>query len=301
MCDEGMAAPCLNGLSVWIWIVLITGFALLCCGALLCMALNAQRGNTPCEILRFAEAVFTASHSVPSNSRLYGRGAPSDWPCLDLVEAQNCCCCLPIGLGLLLLGLVDMARLGVSFAYGLDSIIVYSQTAPGEMYAGMMEQGLRSNVEAYLWPCMVVSGLKLLNWLLVVLSSCCELETPIRALLWLLPVDLGFSIVFANYNAMYAQQLCITDVQVYAASGHIGVRRNYLAELPPPPLHVDTNGIPEVCHHFWRQETAVAASDCVACAVLAVCIAYMSWSRLRAWDRESGPIKNSAFGPPIRV
>merc|ERR1712023_107237 len=159
----------------------------------------------------------------------------------------------------------------------------------------MMVPTLRDAVESYLWPCMLSSGIKLLLWVLVTLTICLEISAPLKLLLLWLPVDLGFTVVHAVFNSMFAQDVCQVDLRVHGASGHVGARRNYLAHLPPGPLLLDDRGVPDVCLTFWRQEVAVAAADCVGCAILSVCILYIGWSRLRSWDRLGGPIRNSAF------
>ena len=297
-CDPGVDGPCLYGLNVWAWIGIIAGFVVCTCGWLWFACKQYRRGNTPRTMCNFAQAIMTAAHSYPNNSRLHGR-ASSSYPCLDLVEAQNCCCCLPLSLGLTLLGVLDMTRLGLGIAYAADSINVYTQTSAQPypdgstaVFAGMMVPTLRDHVESFLWPILIEQAIKALLWLLSILGMCCELSRPLRLLLLWLPVDLGFTIVFAVFNTRFAEDMCIVDLRMYDATGHVGARRNYLDHIPPGPLHLDSRGVPYVCNAFWRQEIAVAASDCVGCFLLSCCIAYIGWSRLRAWDRLGGPIKN---------
>ena len=81
------------------------------------------------------------------------------------------------------------------------------------------------------------------------------------------------------------------DLRVYQQSGHVGPRKNYLAALPPGPLLLDERQVPWVCVSFWRQELTIALADVFGCALLTICIGYIGWSRLRAWERLGGPIK----------
>jgi len=292
-CDPGVDPPCFLGLGVWVWVLLILGL-FGCVGAwLVFFWMHARRGNTPGQLAKFAEAVFFAAHSHPNDSRLHGRAASSH-PCIDLLEAQNCCCCLPLSLGLLLLGVIDCTRLALGIVYAADSIVIYTQTDPDDAaaaYAGLMVPVLRQNVEGYLWPCLLNDSIKVLLWTLVALTVCWEMNGPIQLLLAWLPVDLAFTVVFAVFNSQSAEELCQVDLRVYAASGHVGFRRNYLSHLPPGPLLLDARGVPDVCLTFWRQEVAVAAGDCVGCAILSWCIFYIGVSRMRSWDRASGPIR----------
>ena len=304
-CDVGVDPPCLYGMNIWVWIGLITGFSLCLCGWCCFLCRQYRRGNTPSQLLHFAEAVMSAAHSYPDNSRMHGR-ASSSYPCIDLIEAQNCCCCLPLSLGLLLLGCLDATRVGLGFAYAADGIVIYTQTAPDALngtsaggatatYAGLMVPALREAVESFLWPILIAGGIKLVLWLLVALTICCELSFPVFLLLLWLPVDFGFTIVFAVFNSMFAAEMCQVDLKVYQTTQHVGARRNYLANLPPGPLLMDPHGVPDVCNTFWRQEVAIAAADCVGCFILAICIFYIGRSRMRSWERASGAIKNSAF------
>lgn len=315
-CDPGVAPPCLLGLGTWVWILLIVGFSLCACCWLYFCFVQYRRGNTPSQLCRFAEAVLSAGHSYPENSRLHGRASSAssgrpccDGPCLDLAEAQNCCCCLPLSLGLTLLGVLDLTRLGLAIAYAADGITVYTQThtetyehdGSRAAFAGAMVPALREAVEAYLWPCLISSALKAALWLVAILAMCCEFAFPVRLLLLYLPVDLAFTVVFAVFNTQYAEDMCIVDLAVYAMSGHVGARRNYLAHIPPGPLLLDSRGVPFLCNAFWRQELTIAASDCVGCFLLSWCILYIGWSRLRSWDRLGGPIKNGITSMTQRV
>lgn len=295
-CDPGVAPPCLYGLGTWVWILLIVGFSLCFLGLLCFMWRCYRQGNSLTQLCGFGEAVLSAAHSYPNNGRLHGR-ASSSHPCLDLIEAQNCCCCFPLSLGLTLLGVLDLTRLSLEFAYDLDGIIIYGQTfsssqAQPAPFDGLMVPVLRESVEAYLWPCMIASSVKMVLWVLTVLGVCCEVATPLRLLILYLPVDFGFTVVFAVFNTMFAEEICQVDLRIYAQSQHIGVRRNYLANLPPGPLMLDERGVPEVCRAFFRQELTVALSDCVGCVLLGWCIFYIGYSRLRSWDRFGGAIKN---------
>ena len=119
-CDHGMDPPCLHGLSTWIWVVLILGAVLLTGFWIWCCWRQHRQGVTPSKGLNFLEAVLSAAHSDPDQSRLHGR-ASTKHPRLDLFEAQECCCFFPLSLGLTLLGMVDLARLGYVIAYAGDS------------------------------------------------------------------------------------------------------------------------------------------------------------------------------------
>ena len=72
----------------------------------------------------------------PLLSRLGGRPMRGISPLDDLIQAQNCCCCLSLRKGLVLLGLVDLARLGVHLAYAFDSIGIYQQTEVPQQSVG---------------------------------------------------------------------------------------------------------------------------------------------------------------------
>ena len=97
------------------------------------------------------------------------------------------------------------------------------------------------------------------------------------------------------------QEFCQVDLRVYASSGYVGVRRNYLASLPPGPLLLDYRGVPDVCLGFELQETAVGIGDVVSSCILTICIAYVGWSRLRSWKRADGGITNGLQRGTYRV
>jgi len=241
---------------------------------------------------------MSAAHAYPDQGRLNGRAASSH-PCLDLVEAQNCCCCLPLSLGLTLLGLVDLTRLSLALVYAVDSIVIYTQTSPDPgpdgqtaVFDGLMVPLMRESVEAYLWPCMIACGIKIVLWIWTILGLCCEVAAPLRLLLFYLPVDFSFTVVFAVFNTMFAEDLCQVDLRVFGRTGHISYRRNFLQTLPPGPLMLDARGVPDVCLAFFRQELTIALCDCVGCVALGWCIFYIGYSRLRSWDRFGGAIKN---------
>ena len=206
-CDAGMEAPCQNGLSVWIWIVLSLGaVALFGCWIYICWW-NYQHG-TPAQRCTYCEAVLSAAHADPKQSRLHGR-ASSSHPRLDLFEGQQCCCCLPLGVGVLLLGLVDCTRLGVALAYALDGIATYQQTDfvrfPDAQYAHLMVPHAREVAEGILWPAIIITGIKAALWLCTFPSLCLDLAAPLKALLFWLPIDLVHTFIFAVKNAQFAQ------------------------------------------------------------------------------------------------
>lgn len=300
-CDQGMSPPCLLGMSVYIWVLLIVGSMLTVCCCLLIYMSQRRRGNTCSSMCTFMEAVFTAGHSDPKRSRVYGR-ASSSHPRMDLAEAQNCCCCFPLSVGLVLLGVIDMTRLGLAIAYAADSLSIYMQTdtvrfGPDAAFAGLMVPHAREVAEGFLWPSLVISSIKCVIWLLVYLTICCECVAPIQLLLLYLPADFVHTIFFAAHNCGFAQELCQVDIRVYDASGHVGVRRNYLPDIPPRPLFLDGRGVPEVCLSFQEREIAVCAADVVGCFLLSWCIFYIGYSRIRSWRRHDGPIRDGIRGP----
>ena len=196
---------------------------LIVCGVIVCLVWTwwcwrqRREGVTVAKGLSFLEAVLSAAHSDPKLSRLHGR-ASSTYPRLDLAEAQECCCCLPLSLGLTLLGLVDLARLGVVIVYAAESIGTYGQTDfqryPDAAYAHLMVPHARQVAEAYLWPSLVISGIKAALWLLCIPTLCCELVWPLRLLLAWLPVELVHTAVFAANNANFAPVPCLSWPQL---------------------------------------------------------------------------------------
>lgn len=294
-----MQPPCLHGLSVWIWVVLIVGAVFLLGLWVGCCILQSRRGYTPSKLATFFEAVLSAAHSDPKLSRLHGR-ASSSHPRLDLAEAQECCCCFPLSLGLTLLGVLDLARLGYVIAYAGDGIATYEQTDferhPDAQYAHLMVPHARQVAESFLWPSLIISSIKAALWLLCIPSLCCELLRPLRALLLWLPVDFIHTAIFAANNANFAQELCQVDLRIFARSGYVGVRRDYLRSLPAGPLLRDSRGVPDVCLNFELQEIIVGCADALACTLLTICIAYIGWSRQRSWIRGGGAITNGMSG-----
>lgn len=252
----------------------------------------------------YCEAVLSAAHADPKQSRFHGR-ASSSRPRLDLAEAQECCCCFPLSLGMVLLGVIDLARLGLVVAYAIDGIIVYQQTDyvryPDAIYSHLMVPHAREVAEGFLWPSAILSGIKIVIWLMVLLTICCEFANPLRLLLLFLPIDWIHTIIFAAQNVNFAQELCQVDLRVFAHSGHVGVRRNYLANLPPGPLLLDSRGVPDVCISFELQEIAVACADCIGTTLLTICIGYIGYSRLRSWFRGDGAIRNGLDRGTYRV
>ena len=156
----------------------------------------------------YCEAVLSAAHADPKQSRLHGR-ASSSRPRLDLAEAQECCCCFPLSLGMVLLGVIDLARLGLVVAYAIDGIIVYQQTDyvryPDAIYSHLMVPHAREVAEGFLWPSAILSGIKIVIWLMVLLTICCEFANPLRLLLLFLPIDWIHTIIFAAQNVNFAQ------------------------------------------------------------------------------------------------
>ena len=125
---QRLEGPCLYGLAWWIWLLLILGFC--CCLVPVIWKVRASHkvGITPGRVVSFWEAVMLANHAYPNKSRLKGRPMKGISPLDDLIQAQNCCCCLPLHKGLVLLSLIDLGRLGVQLALAIDSIAIYQQT-----------------------------------------------------------------------------------------------------------------------------------------------------------------------------
>ena len=181
---------CVAGLAPWVWAILGSGTGICICACSCYFMRNVRRGNTPSTLARYAEAVMTASHSYPSENRLHGRKSGSH-PRLDLLEAQDCCCCLPLQIGLMIIGAFDLTRLVNSIAYAADGIDMYTQpgwTAPADTLHLQRAS-------------LVVACPKALFWLLLPFSMCTEGTTVLSLLLVWLPIDLIYSIIFAALNA----------------------------------------------------------------------------------------------------
>jgi len=232
---------------------------------------NVRRGNTPSTLARYAEAVMTASHSYPSENRLHGRKSGSH-PRLDLLEAQDCCCCLPLQIGLMIIGAFDLTRLVNSIAYAADGIDMYTQ--PEWMAPADAIHLLRAS--------LVVACPKVLFWLLLPFSMCTEGTTVLSLLLVWLPIDLLYSIIFAALNAGLAERLCEEDLRMYPSTGRIGFRRSIDG---PGPYQVDEHGVPIICLNFHWQEIWIGVGDVVLCALVALSTAYYGWSLLRYYGR----------------
>lgn len=84
----------------------------------------------------------------------------------------------------------------------------YEHDGSTAVFAGLMVPTLRAAVEAFLWPCLLASGVKIVLWLVAIPSLCCEFGTPVKLLLAYLPVDLGFTVVFAIFNTQFAEDMC---------------------------------------------------------------------------------------------
>lgn len=164
---QQLEGPCLHGLAWWIWLLLILGFC--CCTLPVIWKVRASHkvGITPGRVLSFWEAVMLANHAYPDKSRLKGRPMQGITPLDDLIQAQNCCCCLSLHKGLLLLSLVDLARLGVQLALAIDSLSIYQQTEGPDVVpnadprlAGLMDPELRRVVLELCIAVLSVAGTK---------------------------------------------------------------------------------------------------------------------------------------------
>ena len=311
---QELDGPCLHGLSWWIWLLLILGAC--CCLVPIGWKLRgmAKQGITPGRIISFWEAVMLANHAVPSKSRLGGRPMRGMSPLDDLIQAQNCCCCLSLRKGLVLLGLVDLARLGVHLAYAIDSIGIYQQTEVPQLpnadprLAGLMDQELRRLVLELAIATIIVAGTKVLLWVVMWSTSLTmNLINPLRALMAWAPVELVTAIAATVVASTLNRDVCLVDISIYNATGwhsggFVGFRRNYLETLPDDRFEpLRTLNVPEVgpvaaaCEAFWFHELLFQIIDVVVCAFLLVYTIYIGYSHTQAVL--SGDFLSTGLGP----
>ena len=164
---QQLEGPCLYGLAWWIWLLLILGFC--CCTLPVIWKVRASHkvGITPGRIVSFWEAVMLANHAYPNKSRLKGRPMQGISPLDDLIQAQNCCCCLSLHKGLLILSLIDLGRLSVQLVLAIDSLSIYQQTEGPDVVpnadprvAGLMDPELRRVVIELCIAVLIVAGTK---------------------------------------------------------------------------------------------------------------------------------------------
>merc|ERR1712216_1111441 len=120
---------------------------------------------------------MSAAHADSSQNRLHSKGYSSN-PRLDLIEAVDCCCCLPLPSGLALLGLFDLARLGVALFYAAEGLSVYLSADA----SSLMEPSVQETIEGTLWPSVVLCSFKIFIWVLVYLALCVSATLPLRML-----------------------------------------------------------------------------------------------------------------------
>ena len=181
---QQLEGPCLYGLAWWIWLLLILGFC--CCTLPVILKVRASHkvGITPGRVVSFWEAVMLANHAYPHKSRLKGRPMQGISPLDDLVQAQNCCCCLSLHKGLLLLSLIDLGRLGIQLALAIDSLSIYQQTEGPDVVpnadprlAGLMDPELRRVVIELCIAVIIVAGTKVQPHAPSLRSHPCEAAT----------------------------------------------------------------------------------------------------------------------------
>jgi len=295
---QRLEGPCLYGLAWWIWLLLILGFC--CCLLPVIWKVRASHkvGITPGRVVSFWEAVMLANHAYPNKSRLKGRPMSGTSPLDDLIQAQDCCCCLPLHKGLVLLSLVDLGRLGVQLALAIDSIAIYQQTEGPDAVpnadprlAGLMDPELRRVMVELCIAVLVVAGTKVVLWLSVWTTTLTvDLINPLRALMVWAWVELLNTACFTTGTSMLNRDLCLVDIAIYNATGwhdggFVGFRRGYLQGLPEDrfaPLHMhentDVGPVIAVCEAFWVQEVLIEITDTVLCAVLVVYTVYIGYS-----------------------
>ena len=317
---ETLAGPCLHGLTWWVWLLIILGCTVCVCCIVVTCVVQARRGNSPQAMLRFWEAVLLANHANPSQSRLKGRPLRSrHHAARELVEAQNCCCCLPSRLGVVLIGAVYLMRLAVHVVFAIDAVVVYEQTDAAAYpdselaVAGVgMDPELRRFYLELMIASLAVYGAEAVMWMLTACCLAVQRIEALRLLFFLLPVDLIHSTCFAVLHSGRAIELCHVDLRIYAATGHVGFRRNYLQLLPPPAadaaggswaatLPKAHDGEPAACVEFWHAELAYAIVDCVLCALLLVYVTYIGCSYLRSSARGDGPEGPKKLKGAVRV
>ena len=296
--------PCLIGLPWWAWLVLGISTGACLCGWVCCVATQIREQSSPLMMLDAFFAIFSAAHASDHQNRLHGRKPSADSSHhMDILEARSCCCCLPVPLGLALVGLLDLGRLVNAVLYAHDSIAAYDETEPGGTYEGLMVPEAHRIADRMLWASLVISYVKVAIWALYFLTACCESTFVLRLLLLWLPCDVVHSIVFCINHSQFALELCWADLQIADASGHVGYRRWYIDELPDGPLQLDERGVPEACHHFFRQEVLIGVGDVLLALALALLTAYYGGSLLRRWAREDRVAGGGGFtgGAPYRV
>ena len=184
---QRLEGPCLYGLAWWIWLLLILGFC--CCLVPVIWKVRASHkvGITPGRVVSFWEAVMLANHAYPNKSRLKGRPMKGVSPLDDLIQAQNCCCCLPLHKGLVLLSLIDLGRLGVQLALAIDSIAIYQQTEGPDAVpnadprlAGLMDPELRRVMMELCIAVLIIAGTKVQPHASSPRSHPCEDRKPSR-------------------------------------------------------------------------------------------------------------------------
>jgi hypothetical protein len=126
---EQLDGPCLRGMPWWAWVLLIGGCMVCNAGCCYFIYQQSRAGMSPSRLLSFLEAVLAAQHADASKSRMAGRAARHSRPIYDLVEARNCCCCLPLAMGLCLLGLIDLGRLTFNIIYSIESTTLYASAS----------------------------------------------------------------------------------------------------------------------------------------------------------------------------
>lgn len=272
-----------------------------CCA---CMKILGTPGNC-IAALEALEGAFSAAHADPYKSRLSVR-PHSDHPKMDLVEAIDCCCCLPVVIGVALLGLADLARLICSLYYAAESLSVYQQTGDGGPYAGLMDDSLRNSTDNLLWASVLMAGIKSLIWLLVLVALACTATLPLRALVVWIPFDLIYSCTFAALHTPRTNDLCLVDLRIHAlADGQPPTFRRAFLQSAPVTLPQLGAPPPALCDDYREQETMVVCIDCAACAVLGVWSCYMASSLLRRWERGNDPVRMgkvaSRSAAPYRV
>ena len=85
-------------------------------------------------------------------------------------------------------------------------------------YAHLMVPHARAVAEGFLWPSLIISGIKAVLWCLCIPTLCCQLLLPLRALLLWLPVDLIHTAIFAANNANFAQVRAVYSAPIVFCS-----------------------------------------------------------------------------------
>jgi len=286
-----LSGPCLHGLAWWIWLMLIGG-CVVCNGLTCTLLLQMQReGHTPSRLLSFLEAVLAANHSTPSKSRLQSREIRHSRPIYDLVEARNCCCCLPLWAGLALLAAFDLARLAIAIAFAADNLATYLPTGDaGSDVAGLMGAEPRRLAEDLALTTVAVCGIKALLWLGALLSLVQRGTRLLKLLLLWTPVELTYALVFCVMHSVNCRTFCEADVAIYEATGHVGFRRNFLTQM-------GDQDAADACWQYWRQETAYTILDVVLATVLALYSGYIGLSLVQQLQDGVGRSSSRAARP----